>query len=84
MVGIKLSFGRNSPERPSPLKIGLLGTIASTFTLGAIAGALVVVRLRHATMVLPSVAVLACAAYAFLSGRRAASDVPPGAPNSRR
>jgi uncharacterized membrane protein YoaK (UPF0700 family) len=83
-VGIKLSFGKNSPERPSMLKVGLLGTIAATFTLGAVAGALVVVRLRHAAMVLPSIAVLACAAYALLSGRRTASEVPPGAPKSRR
>ena len=72
---------RRGPRRS---RSGCSGPSRRTFTLGAIAGALVVVRLRHATMVLPSVAVLACAAYAFLSGRRAASDVPPGAPNSRR
>lgn len=67
---LKLSFGRNPPERPSTLKVSLLATIAVTFILGAMAGALLVVRLEQATMILPSVAVLACAAYAFVSGRR--------------
>ncbi len=54
-------------------------------TLPALAGALVVVRLRLATMLLPTVAILACAAYASLGGRRvASSEGPPGVPNSRR
>ena len=80
----KLSFGRNPPERPSPLKVSLLSTIAATFILGAMAGALLVVRLHHATMILPSAAVLACAAYAFVSARRAPSPAPVGGPDTRR
>ena len=71
---MKLSFGRNPPEQPLPLKIRLLATIVGAFVLGALAGSLLVLRLHHATMLLPSVAVLACAAYAFASGRRAAPD----------
>ena len=67
---LKLSFGRNPPDRPSTLKVSLLSTIAASFILGAMAGALLVVRLEHATMILPSAAVLAGAAYAFVTGRR--------------
>jgi uncharacterized membrane protein YoaK (UPF0700 family) len=74
-VGVKLSFGRKPPEKPSSVRTLLLGTIAMTFTLGAVTGATVVVRLHHATMLLPSAAVLACAAYAFGSGRGAKRGV---------
>jgi uncharacterized membrane protein YoaK (UPF0700 family) len=80
----KLSFGRNPPERPSLPKVSLLSTIAATFILGAVAGALLVVRLEHATMILPSAAVLACAAYAFVSGGRASPHEPVGGPDTRR
>jgi uncharacterized membrane protein YoaK (UPF0700 family) len=80
-IGVSLSFGSNRPEKPSALKFLLLGTIALTFTLGAVAGALVVVRMHRTTMFLPSAAVLACAIYAFLSSYRAAADE---AANSRR
>ena len=81
----KLSFGRNPPERPAPLKVILLSTIAVSFIVGAMAGALLVVRLEHATMVVPSMAVLACAAYAFVSGRRAPDESATlGAPETRR
>ncbi len=78
----KLSFGRNPPERPSPLQVSLLATIAATFILGAVAGALLVVRLGHATMIVPSAAVVACAAYAFVSGRRASSQEPIERPDT--
>lgn len=83
-IRIKLSFGRNPPEKPSPLKILLLSTIAVTFILGAMTGALLVVRLHHATMLLPSAAVVACATYAFVTGRRALPAAAPGTPNTRR
>jgi uncharacterized membrane protein YoaK (UPF0700 family) len=84
-LGVKLSFGRNPPEHPSWLKTALLGTIALTFTAGAVAGALVVVRLRHATMLLPSAAVLGCAVYALLSGRKAGDEGETlGTPGIRR
>jgi uncharacterized membrane protein YoaK (UPF0700 family) len=81
---VKLSFGRNPPERPSPLKVSLLSTIAATFILGAMAGALLVVRLEHATMILPSGAVLACSGYAFFNGRGASPKEPAGGPETRR
>jgi uncharacterized membrane protein YoaK (UPF0700 family) len=80
---IKLSFGRNPPEKPSALKAVLLTTIAVAFILGAMAGALLVVRLHHAAMILPSAAVLACAIYAFASGRRRGPE-EAGSVNSRR
>lgn len=81
---MKLSFGRNPPEKPALLKVHLLATIAAAFIIGAMAGALLVVRLQHATMFLPSAAVVACAAYAFASGRRRPPDASAGTANSRR
>lgn len=75
-IRLKLSFGQNPPEKPAVVKVALLATIAVSFTLGAATGALLVVRFHHATMVLPSVALVACAAYAFVSRRSA----PTGAP----
>ena len=80
---VTLAFGRNPPERPMPLKTWLLTTIAVAFILGAIVGALVVVRLERASMILPSVAVLACATYAFVSGRGAPLEPSRGAPEIR-
>jgi uncharacterized membrane protein YoaK (UPF0700 family) len=81
---IKLSFGRNPPEKPAALKALLLATIAGAFILGAMAGALTVVRLHHAAMILPSVAVIACAVYAFSSNRRGDPDEPVVTAKSRR
>jgi uncharacterized membrane protein YoaK (UPF0700 family) len=81
---INLSFGRNPPEKPSALKVYLLATIALTFILGAMAGALLVVRLQHATMFLPSGAVVACAVYAFASGRGRGPSASVETANSRR
>ena len=81
---VKLAFGRNPPERPMLLKTWLLGTIAVAFVLGAVVGALVVVRLERASMTLPSAAVVACAMYAFVSGRRAAPEPSLEAPQTRR
>jgi uncharacterized membrane protein YoaK (UPF0700 family) len=81
---VKLAFGRNPPERPSGVKAALLATIAAAFTLGAIVGAAVAVRLQHGAMLLPSVAVVACSGYAFFTGRRAAVDDAQRAGHSRR
>ncbi|MDB5216472.1 MAG: putative transrane protein [Myxococcaceae bacterium] len=83
-IGVKLSFGRNTPEKPAAPKVVLLGTIAATFVLGAMAGALLVVRLGHATMFAPSAAVVACAGYAFVTGRRDRAKGTPGPTDSRR
>lgn len=68
-VHMRLSFGRLPPEKPSSVKITLLGTIAGSFMFGAVTGALTVVRLRHATMLIPSAGVFLCAVYAFFTGR---------------
>jgi uncharacterized membrane protein YoaK (UPF0700 family) len=76
-VHLRLAFGRARPEKPSVVKVALLGTIAGAFTLGAVAGAEIVLYMQHATMVLPSIAVFLCALYAFFNGREEM------APNSR-
>lgn len=70
---VKLAFGRNPPERPAGPKTELLLTIALSFITGAIAGAASVVRLRHAAMVLPSVALVALGLYAFFGDRSSRS-----------
>jgi uncharacterized membrane protein YoaK (UPF0700 family) len=81
---MKLAFGRNPPERPSGVKVGLLATIAATFSCGAVMGAATAVRLQNAAMLLPSAAVIACSIYAFVAGRRAAADDATRAIQSRR
>lgn len=68
-VHMRLSFGQLSPEKPAFVKIALLGTIAGSFIVGAVAGATIVVHLRHVTMLIPSVGLFLCAIYAFASGR---------------
>ena len=78
-VHVRLSFGHPSPEKPAIVKVALLGTIAGSFMLGAVAGAMTVVHLHHATMLIPSFAVFACAIYAFVNGR----GVHVNAPDSR-
>ena len=78
-VHVRLSFGHPSPEKPAIVKVALLTTIAGSFMLGAVAGATIVVHLRHATMLIPSFAIFACAIYAFVNGR----GVHDHAPNSR-
>ena len=76
-VHMRLSFGHPSPEKPSIVKLVLLATIAGSFIVGAIAGAMIVVHLHHAAMLIPSAAIFICAIYAFASGRAI------HAPNSR-
>ena len=76
-VHVRLAFGRGRPEKPLVVKVALLGTIAGAFTLGAVAGAEIVIYLQHATMLIPSAAVFLGAIYAFVSGRGII------APNSR-
>ena len=68
-VHVRLSFGRASPEKPAIVKLALLATIAGSFMVGAIAGAMSVVHLHHATMLIPGVGVFICSIYAFVSGR---------------
>jgi uncharacterized membrane protein YoaK (UPF0700 family) len=51
-------------ERPAPPKILLLGTIATTFFVGATLGAFSAVHYHHASMLIAVAAVGACAVYA--------------------
>ncbi|MEP7119893.1 MAG: YoaK family protein [Byssovorax sp.] len=76
-VHVRLSFGHSSPEKPAIVKVALLATIAGSFMIGAVAGAMTVVHLHHAAMLIPSAGVFLCAIYAFASGRAI------HAPNSR-
>jgi len=69
-LGIPLTFGRSTVERPATAKVLLLSTIAAMFVLGAIFGAFAVVKVSRAAIVVPSAAVFACAAYAFVTARR--------------
>ena len=70
VLGVRFSFGDDAPERPSPVKIGLLSTIAAAFTTGAVCGCMTAIALRQAAMILPTLAVGIAATYAFVSGRR--------------
>jgi uncharacterized membrane protein YoaK (UPF0700 family) len=67
---VKLAFGRNPAEKPSPVKLALLATIAFAFTIGAVAGAACALSFHHAAMSFPCLGVAACGAYAFSNGRR--------------
>lgn len=51
-------------ERPPAAKIGLLGTIAGTFTLGALAGSTLALELGRLAVMVPVSALLAGAVYA--------------------
>jgi uncharacterized membrane protein YoaK (UPF0700 family) len=76
----KLSSGRNPRERPVVAKIRLHSVIVSTFTLGAVLGAMAGSWLHQLAMLLPSAAVGIGACYAFASARHAplrASNRPP-------
>jgi uncharacterized membrane protein YoaK (UPF0700 family) len=75
---VPLSFGHNPAEKPIGVKVALLGTIAGTFTLGAVAGATAGVTLHHAAMLIPAVGVGASSAYAFATSRGAVDSLRPG------
>lgn len=74
---VKLALGRKPAEQPSFPKIALLLTIAGSFTVGAVAGAVAAVSLRHAAMIMPCFAVAGLSAYAFRTGSAAHDRVPP-------
>ncbi|HVH47088.1 MAG TPA: YoaK family protein [Labilithrix sp.] len=82
-LGVSLSFGKNAAERPAQEKALLLATITGAFAVGSIAGAATSVRFPHEVMVIPILALVACASYAFVSGRRATDD-EEHAPKTRR
>jgi uncharacterized membrane protein YoaK (UPF0700 family) len=81
-VHVRLSLGKNPVERPSPIKIMLLGIIAGSFMTGAVSGAILGHQFQHVVMLLPILAISLSGAYALL-GRRPARSVPLGT-NLRR
>ena len=80
-TGIRLGFGRNPVSRPAFAKVALLGTIAVAFAVGAVGGGLAALAIPRAAMLIPIVAVGACAVYAFVSG--IAETEGASAPDSR-
>jgi uncharacterized membrane protein YoaK (UPF0700 family) len=58
-----------TPERPSTVKVGLLGTIAGTFTCGAMVGAFSAEVLAYKALVGPATLLFVAATYAFHTGR---------------
>jgi uncharacterized membrane protein YoaK (UPF0700 family) len=77
-AGVQLVAGPNGPERPHPAKVLLLTTIASSFFVGALAGAFAAVRMSRYALLLPAAAVANASAYALLSGRRHAEEEATG------
>lgn len=73
-LGVPLAFGANATGRPAHDRVVLLGTIATTFVAGSVLGAAASLRFSHDAMLLPIVALAACAIYAFASGH---SSAPP-------
>jgi uncharacterized membrane protein YoaK (UPF0700 family) len=73
-------IGRNPPQRPAIAKVRLLGTIASTFTVGALLGGLSALSLQQDAMLFPTVGIALAGAYAFKTGAKASgTSVPPPA-----
>ena len=79
---VKLSFGRNPAEEPSLPKVALLGTIAGSFTVGAMLGAVLGHALQHLAMVPAALWVAGGATYAFAAREGTGTTIPP--PASRR
>lgn len=67
-IGVRLILGKTAAERPSSEKTFLLSTIATSFVIGAFAGALGTVRFGNAFIGVAATLIIACAAYAFFSG----------------
>lgn len=76
---VRLALGRNPPERPNAGRSRLLLTITGAFVLGAIAGSATGSTYRADAMIVPIIAVLLGAIYAFNSGRTALGS--SGRPN---
>jgi uncharacterized membrane protein YoaK (UPF0700 family) len=67
-TNLRFLFGGDLPERPNAEKIVLLATIAGSFLTGATCGATAAVHLRHASMLLPAVALVSFSLYARRRG----------------
>jgi len=72
-----LFSGRVMPEKPVRQQSLLLLTIMLAFLLGALVGGLLTLRASRWSMVLPAVATLAAAFYAFSQHDRLSSPPPP-------
>jgi uncharacterized membrane protein YoaK (UPF0700 family) len=68
-IRVPLVVGPNAPERPVSAKVSLLVTIAASFFVGAVTGALATVRVGHFAMLFSAASVAACSLYALASGR---------------
>jgi uncharacterized membrane protein YoaK (UPF0700 family) len=66
---VKLSFGRNPPEKPNPGRSRLLLTITGAFMSGAVVGACLATWIAVDAMSVPVLALLLGATYALISGR---------------
>lgn len=77
---VPLSLGRKHTEKPPHAKVALLLTIVGAFSGGGALGAILAVRVAHAAMLVPTLAAVVCAAYAFVTGRapHRGVDPPPG------
>lgn len=69
--------GRGAPEKPVKQQSMLLLTIVFAFSLGALLGGLLTVYASHWSMVLPAVATLAAAIYAFSQRDRLSVPAQP-------
>jgi uncharacterized membrane protein YoaK (UPF0700 family) len=65
---VRLAFGRNAPERPSPTKGALLATIAGAFCGGALLGSGAGVLMPRGALIPPIVGLALAAIYAFVRG----------------
>ncbi len=79
-VHLPLATGANLPERPSAHRIAMSAILVAGFMGGGIAGAVAALHLRHLTMLLPVVALLATAAFAAWPGREPAGQSGEPAP----
>jgi uncharacterized membrane protein YoaK (UPF0700 family) len=78
---LRLAFGSNAPERPSPSKGALLATIAGAFCGGALLGSVAAVAAPRAALIPPVIALALAATYAFARGPadEAEGALPPNA-----
>jgi uncharacterized membrane protein YoaK (UPF0700 family) len=73
---VPLLLGKSTAERPATQKVLLLSTIASTFLIGAVLGAVAATQLKHLSMLFAAAAVAAGAIYASRN-RHPQEDVAP-------
>jgi uncharacterized membrane protein YoaK (UPF0700 family) len=79
---LKLSFGRNPPEKPNAGRSRLLLTITGSFMIGAIIGAFMASWISSDAMLVPVFALLLGATYALISGRDPAGIPSRPSPHS--